>query len=1034
MSSSAGGSRRSLRARPAPRSQPVAEPEADDEAVAGEWASSGSDFEDDLKKVRVLGPGRRARASEPVSSEDEDEAMPPNRAQPTRVVPKKKLLARAATPPPSSLVPVVPGHLGSQLELSSSSSSEDDEAASQRQPPPEPIIEAPRTPSPAQKKAPKKRRTRTEALVESQLLNLAQSCSQADSQPWQKLDSPQPTSSSVDPLSASKYAQEVAEALALGGEALTGSEEEDEAMDTVHEEPPPQVGTQNIEVTLALPETKRKRKAFDMEKYVQREINRVRKETQLWMHQTHILCLFAHLRYFNMVLSDPLLVGTLLSLIPEANSFPHAKLTPLRLSRCLEWFQTVFQFQEDAQRAVDFPWPYQKHLLHLVEKGRYTCNEELVFLFLIVTKAQKWPSRLVMNLNPVALKPDKSNMELSTKKIKTEVEDIKPDPGQVGKDTESMTESPKLEISQKSPPKKISHTSTQNNGAKKPAKRGTSNTPKKTEISTSSTKTKKAKKPAQKDTSIKEEIAKTPTRSSRKSSKGSRQIDCPEEESTASETSKKSTKVQKGRKPAQASVASDSKNKTKDREDSSNRKSTRDARGSGRDKQSKPTAMSARDHSPIRKQSKTRSGRSSKRPKYEESDDEEAEEESEDESPLKAVKSQRTSKRAKDESPQPKKLTKKAVGEAKRRQSSSLKDLIIKTEGSSSESEFSSMSKRKTLPEKKPASTSKKASQSSSKFIPVNYWVEILIENKWECVDVVRRKVGTAMEMEDRCSKPMMYVIGCDGRGQLKDVTKRYAKNFMTHNRKLRVDQNWFAQSINRFAPPKGALDDLENEHIEQSLQSMPIPTTGGPKWDKMTSSVVSGTPLDLFGKWQTEVYMPPPAVDGKVPRNEYGNVELFQPWMLPKGTVHIPIKGISRLAYKLKIDCAPAMMGWDSTCGWPKPILEGSIVCEEFQEILMDAWNTDQEEKAKRDEEKREKRVLDNWKKLIKGMLIVQRLKENGFDGGLGLGGELIEEDESSLDEDELDELATLILDVAEAAGFFCGTASRGGESDSAE
>lgn len=88
------------------------------------------------------------------------------------------------------------------------------------------------------------------------------------------------------------------------------------------------------------------------------------------------------------------------------------------------------------------------------------------------------------------------------------------------------------------------------------------------------------------------------------------------------------------------------------------------------------------------------------------------------------------------------------------------------------------------------------------------------------------------------------------------------------------------------------------------------------------------------------------------------------------------PFLGISRLAYKLKIDCAPAMMGWDSACGWPKPILDGYIVCEEFQDILLDAWNTEQEEKLKRAAEKREKRVLDNWKKLVKGMLIVQRVK----------------------------------------------------------
>ena len=41
-----------------------------------------------------------------------------------------------------------------------------------------------------------------------------------------------------------------------------------------------------------------------------------------------------------------------------------------------------------------------------------------------------------------------------------------------------------------------------------------------------------------------------------------------------------------------------------------------------------------------------------------------------------------------------------------------------------------------------------------------------------------------------------------------------------------------------------------------------------------------------------------------------------------------------------------------------------------------MDAWNQEQEIQAKRAEEKREKRVLDNWKKLVKGLIIKQRIK----------------------------------------------------------
>lgn len=49
--------------------------------------------------------------------------------------------------------------------------------------------------------------------------------------------------------------------------------------------------------------------------------------------------------------------------------------------------------------------------------------------------------------------------------------------------------------------------------------------------------------------------------------------------------------------------------------------------------------------------------------------------------------------------------------------------------------------------------------------------------------------------------------------------------------------------------------------------------------------------PLEIFGFWQTQPYEPPVAVGGKVPRNEYGNVELFKPCMLPKGTVHLECK-----------------------------------------------------------------------------------------------------------------------------------------------
>ena len=61
---------------------------------------------------------------------------------------------------------------------------------------------------------------------------------------------------------------------------------------------------------------------------------------------------------------------------------------------------------------------------------------------------------------------------------------------------------------------------------------------------------------------------------------------------------------------------------------------------------------------------------------------------------------------------------------------------------------------------------------------------------------------------------------------------------------------------------------------------------------------------------------------------------------------------------------------------GGSHPVYDGYVVCEENAEALMDAWNAEQEEKIAREESKREKRVLDNWKKLVKGLMFREKMK----------------------------------------------------------
>ncbi|XP_077678763.1 DNA repair protein complementing XP-C cells isoform X4 [Eretmochelys imbricata] len=134
---------------------------------------------------------------------------------------------------------------------------------------------------------------------------------------------------------------------------------------------------------------------------------------------------------------------------------------------------------------------------------------------------------------------------------------------------------------------------------------------------------------------------------------------------------------------------------------------------------------------------------------------------------------------------------------------------------------------------------------------------------------------------------------------------------------------------------------------------------------------------LGLFGLWQTEEYQPPVAVDGRVPRNEYGNVYLFLPCMLPIGCVQLKLPNLHRVARKLDIDCVQAITGFDFHGGYSHPVTDGYIVCEEYKEVLVAAWENEQAEIEKKEKEKREKRALGNWKLLTKGLLIRERLKQ---------------------------------------------------------
>uniref|UniRef100_A0A8D8MUC5 DNA repair protein complementing XP-C cells homolog n=1 Tax=Culex pipiens TaxID=7175 RepID=A0A8D8MUC5_CULPI len=135
-------------------------------------------------------------------------------------------------------------------------------------------------------------------------------------------------------------------------------------------------------------------------------------------------------------------------------------------------------------------------------------------------------------------------------------------------------------------------------------------------------------------------------------------------------------------------------------------------------------------------------------------------------------------------------------------------------------------------------------------------------------------------------------------------------------------------------------------------------------------------TQLELFGHWQTEEYVPPEPRDGKVPRNAYGNIEIFKECMLPRGAVHLKQPNISRICRRLNVDYAPTVVGFGVHAGGNHPVFEGIVICREFEQRVLDEYERDLVEQEHRKREKRERRIYDNWRKLIKGLLIRSRLR----------------------------------------------------------
>ncbi|VIO93276.1 DNA repair protein Rad4 containing protein [Brugia malayi] len=154
---------------------------------------------------------------------------------------------------------------------------------------------------------------------------------------------------------------------------------------------------------------------------------------------------------------------------------------------------------------------------------------------------------------------------------------------------------------------------------------------------------------------------------------------------------------------------------------------------------------------------------------------------------------------------------------------------------------------------------------------------------------------------------------------------------------------------------------------------------------------------VDLYGRWQTMPYITPKVVDGRVPRNEFGNLYVYKRSMVPDGCVHLQLNGLVAIARQLGIDCVPAVVGWNHCRGGTHPVLDGCVVLKKHEDELREAWSKQYEKKKLAAKLRRTQRAMKNWRRLVKGLLTLRKVRARfaSKDHRLLLVDEKLENDE---------------------------------------
>ena len=151
-----------------------------------------------------------------------------------------------------------------------------------------------------------------------------------------------------------------------------------------------------------------------------------------------------------------------------------------------------------------------------------------------------------------------------------------------------------------------------------------------------------------------------------------------------------------------------------------------------------------------------------------------------------------------------------------------------------------------------------------------------------------------------------------------------------------------------------------------------------------------------LYAEFQTNVYVPPPAIRGRVPKNAYGNIDVYVATMIPPGTVHIQHPDATTSAKALGISFADAVTGFSFKGRQGTAIINGIVVAREFKDALVEVIERLEYDRIRQEEARRTLLVLQMWKRFVISLRVRKKVEEEYKSDGDEFDTEASASDES--------------------------------------